>query len=377
MELSLGARLRAQREHQQLALATIADETKINVALLEGLERDDVSRWPGGLFRRAYVRTYAQKIGLDPEQVVREFIALHPDPVQEASPVEAIAQNAQAKRPRTRIGLMLAGLALRRPQRPQVRRTIAPETFSVASDAPLAMTEAAAADPVSPVESLSTANESVASDGFRLRAEVPSVGHDGAIDCIIQEEDPAPRLMMVPSFEPGVEIRRDLRALERNIVSAARLCTRIARARDDRDLSSALEEAVVVLEARGAILWVWDPDRDSLGPVLANGYSEELLTRLPDVSRHADNAIAEAFRFGQKQVVRGTADATGAIVAPLVTPDGCAGVLALEYADGIEQHELVQALVTIITAQLSTLFATPPQVIEEDWTRQDRSLVAS
>ena len=76
MDLTFGARLRSQREQQHVALATIAEETKINVALLEGLERDDVSRWPGGLFRRAYVRTYAQKIGLDPEQVVREFIEL-------------------------------------------------------------------------------------------------------------------------------------------------------------------------------------------------------------------------------------------------------------------------------------------------------------
>ena len=363
MELSLGARLRSQREHRQLALATIADETKINLALLEGLERDDLSRWPGGLFRRAYVRTYAQKIGLDPEQVVREFLAIHPDPVDETSPVEAIAQNTEAKRPRTRIGLMLAGLAGRRSQRPQVRPTITPEAFTVAAHTPLAVSEVAPPELLPPVEPV---EDSIETAGFRLQAEMN-----------LPDDDPAPRLVMVPSFEPNVEMRRDVRTRERKVVSAARLCTRIARARDDRDLSSALEEAVVVVEASGAILWVWDSDRDALFPVLAQGYSDELLTRLPEVSRHADNAIAAAFRFGQKQVVRGTDDATGAIVAPLVTPDGCAGALALEYADGVEQHELVQALVTIITAQLSTLFATPPQAVEDDWTQQNRSLVAS
>jgi hypothetical protein len=318
--------------------------------------------------------------------VVREFLALHPDPVDEASTVEAIAQNTQEKRPRTRIGLMLAGLAGRRTQRPQVRRTIAPETFSVPNHAPLAMTDLAPTEPVSPVEPVASGNFHLQAEtegqpgetGFRLQAEVEYPAEQGtAFDSAVPGDGPAQRLVMVPSFEPNAEMRRDGRMLERNVVSAARLCTRIARARDDRDLSSAIEEAVVVLEARGAILWVWEPDRDSLCPVLANGYSEELLSRLPDVSRQADNAIAAAFRFGQKQVVRGSEDATGAIVAPLVTPDGCAGVLALEYADGIEQHELVQALVTIITAQLSTLFATPPQVIEDDWTHQGRSLVAS
>src|SRR5688572_26241349 len=128
MEQTLGARLRLQREQQRVALVTIAEETKISVALLEGLERDDVSRWPGGLFRRAYVRTYAQKIGLDPEQVLREFLSCHPDPVQSASPVEAIAQNADAKGPRTRIGLMLAGLARRTPRPGAQHRTVTPET---------------------------------------------------------------------------------------------------------------------------------------------------------------------------------------------------------------------------------------------------------
>ena len=61
-------------------------------------------------------------------------------------------------------------------------------------------------------------------------------------------------------------------------------------------------------------------------------------------------------------------DATGAFVAPLLSPDGCVGVLALEFANGGEQHELVQALATLVTAQFSTLFAATPQAaIEEEW----------
>ena len=43
MDESFGARLRAQRERQQVELATIAEQTKIKLSLLEGLERDDVS----------------------------------------------------------------------------------------------------------------------------------------------------------------------------------------------------------------------------------------------------------------------------------------------------------------------------------------------
>src|SRR5687768_16869375 len=80
MTLTFGARLRLQREQQQVTLTAIAAETKISLSLLEGLERDDVSRWPKGLFRRAYIRAYAQAIGLDPDPVVMEFVALYPDP---------------------------------------------------------------------------------------------------------------------------------------------------------------------------------------------------------------------------------------------------------------------------------------------------------
>ena len=72
-------------------------------------------------------------------------------------------------------------------------------------------------------------------------------------------------------------------------------------------------------------------------------------------------------------------NATGAFVAPLLTPDGCVGVLALEFDNGGEEHELVHSLVSIISAQLSTLFPTSSHRPVEDarWTQQDRSLVAS
>ena len=55
---SFGTRLRQQREQRQISLTTIAEQTKIKMSLLEGLERDDISQWPIGIFRRAFVRSY-------------------------------------------------------------------------------------------------------------------------------------------------------------------------------------------------------------------------------------------------------------------------------------------------------------------------------
>ena len=79
---SFGGRLRHERERRHIPLKSIAERTKIGVPLLDGLERDDVSRWPSGIFRKSFIRSYAEAIGLDPEPIVREFVELYPDPLE-------------------------------------------------------------------------------------------------------------------------------------------------------------------------------------------------------------------------------------------------------------------------------------------------------
>jgi transcriptional regulator with XRE-family HTH domain len=81
---SFGRRLRAERERQGISLASIAARSKISVSLLEGLERNDVSRWPVGIYRRSFMRFYANAVGMDAESVVREFLSLYPDPADPA-----------------------------------------------------------------------------------------------------------------------------------------------------------------------------------------------------------------------------------------------------------------------------------------------------
>jgi cytoskeletal protein RodZ len=71
--------MRRAREERGVSLRHIAEVTKISVSALEALERNDISRLPGGIFSRAFVRSYALEIGLDPEQTVREFIVRFPD----------------------------------------------------------------------------------------------------------------------------------------------------------------------------------------------------------------------------------------------------------------------------------------------------------
>ena len=49
----------------------------------------------------------------------------------------------------------------------------------------------------------------------------------------------------------------------------------------------------------------------------------------------------------------------GAVIIPLMTSDGCVGVLSAEMKGGSEKDESSQALATIFAAQLATLVATP------------------
>lgn len=74
----VGARLRAAREARNLDLRDIAATTKISIGALEALEQNDFSLLPGGIFTRAFVRAYANEVGLDPEQTTRAFMAQAP-----------------------------------------------------------------------------------------------------------------------------------------------------------------------------------------------------------------------------------------------------------------------------------------------------------
>ena len=82
-----GVKMKRLREERGVSLRQIADATKISVSALEALERNDISRLPGGIFSRAFVRSYAIEVGVDPEETVREFLQQFPhDSVTVGSP---------------------------------------------------------------------------------------------------------------------------------------------------------------------------------------------------------------------------------------------------------------------------------------------------
>jgi len=77
--MTFGQRLKAQRERRGIPLEVIAESYKINRSLLVDLERDDLSKWPEGVFGRGFVRAYATAIGLATGPVLAEFVSLCSD----------------------------------------------------------------------------------------------------------------------------------------------------------------------------------------------------------------------------------------------------------------------------------------------------------
>ncbi len=110
-----GATLKRAREQKGLTLRHIATTTKISLAALEALERNDIGHLPGGIFGRGIVRSYAMQVGLDPERTVREFIEQFPTATVIAGspyvPTEDY-QAVQSDRRSARTVLILAGLSV-------------------------------------------------------------------------------------------------------------------------------------------------------------------------------------------------------------------------------------------------------------------------
>jgi cytoskeletal protein RodZ len=88
-----GSMLKAAREKRGVSLRHLADTTKISVAALEALERNDISRLPGGIYSRSFVRSYALQVGLDPDRTIEQFLEQFPEAA--VAPGHALAEQQQ------------------------------------------------------------------------------------------------------------------------------------------------------------------------------------------------------------------------------------------------------------------------------------------
>ena len=318
MTSTFGERLRLHREERQISLAAVSEQTKIKLSLLEALERDDLSHWPLGLFGRSYIRSYAQAIGLDPTATLREFLDRHPGSTEataaDLAEVRTLTPENNSRRPPTRLEVLIDSAI----DAFHARRT-------EPGQRPTATRPAVPPPPAPPPE------------------PPPAFAYSESVT-------PRRREQVFPTPLPPLPQPESI-----DMASVAHLCTRLGCAQEAEELTAVLEEAALILDLAGLIVWVPDAHGVVLTPVFAHGYPDEVIAQLARVTTDADNASAEAFRSGRMCIVSGNGASTGAIVAPMLTPVGCAGVLAVEVRNGAEQREDLRAALTILAAQVSTL----------------------
>ncbi len=154
--------------------------------------------------------------------------------------------------------------------------------------------------------------------------------------------------------ESGLGLNTDAQV---DLAETARLCSDLARVKDGSELPGLLARAAELLDASGIVLWIVGPEGGVLRPAASHGYSEHTLTKMKTLSGRSDNAVSVAFRAGQLKVVHGSKDRPGAVVAPVIASGGCVGAMAAEIRHGAEASPSVQAVATIVAAQLASLVA--------------------
>jgi len=147
-----------------------------------------------------------------------------------------------------------------------------------------------------------------------------------------------------------------------DLAAIADICNAFAKVDDPRELQGLLERIAKALDATGIIVWMPEGPQGVLRQALACGYAPLSLTRMGTIDPAADNATAMAYRQKTVQVVASEPHANGAIVAPLITSDGCSGTMSVELKEGVKTTPQLKAVTTILAAQLATLItpASPP-----------------
>jgi cytoskeleton protein RodZ len=98
--VSFGISLKRERELRGVSLEEISKSTKISVRFLKAIEADRFEVLPEGVFRKSFIKSYANYLGMNEEQILHDY-ALEIEP--------STASQAPPERPPVSLGDTLAG----------------------------------------------------------------------------------------------------------------------------------------------------------------------------------------------------------------------------------------------------------------------------
>ncbi|MBU9672042.1 DUF4115 domain-containing protein [Planococcus sp. CP5-4] len=94
----LGKKLKQARLEQGLSLEQLNERTKIQKHHLEGIETGDYSAIPGSFYVRAFIKRYAQAVGMDGDALLREHENELPEDTLEAAPAKHLTRRPEKKK---------------------------------------------------------------------------------------------------------------------------------------------------------------------------------------------------------------------------------------------------------------------------------------
>lgn len=94
----LGSILRKTRLEKKISLDDLQDVTKIRKRYLEAIEEGNYKILPGSFYVRAFIKSYAEAVGLDPTEVLNLYQTTNPSSPAQKPVVETIRQNRTSVR---------------------------------------------------------------------------------------------------------------------------------------------------------------------------------------------------------------------------------------------------------------------------------------
>jgi len=177
--LELGASFKKARESQNVSIDRIAEETRISTRFLMAIENEQFDVLPGGIFNRGFIRTYAERLGVDPEEAIRLYEksarAVEAEPVRQETP--------KATGNTTKIPVYYAAVAVllilfvgfyiwTRPSEPSISTAVA--ASPAPAETPTAPIPAPSANPVTPPTELPASTKPAATTPQPGPIAVPS-----------------------------------------------------------------------------------------------------------------------------------------------------------------------------------------------------------
>jgi transcriptional regulator with XRE-family HTH domain len=111
--VSIGDELAEARRQAGLTIAQVSQRTCIRETIVRGIERGDYSACGGDFYARGHIRSIARAVGLEPEQLIREYDATQspPRPISAADVFQPFTpvKLKERRRPNWTV-LLLAGL---------------------------------------------------------------------------------------------------------------------------------------------------------------------------------------------------------------------------------------------------------------------------